>query len=71
MWDGMIKLHLFRSGEAQQVDAGFQNVFGKGNQGNIPCFFAFVLLTQNPGFMIEFVDSAGKLVNIGADQVGR
>ena len=63
-------LHFLRGGEAQDLDALFQNVFGQSDQCNVTGLPVFVLFLQNGCFVIELVDAAGQLVDIGADQVG-
>ena len=37
-------LHLFRSGEAQDVDAGFQHLLGKADQADIASLQVLILL---------------------------
>ena len=65
-----IVLHFFRGGEAQNVNALFQHILGKTDQGNVARLLERILLAQNPGLMVELVDASGKFIDIGADQVG-
>ena len=65
-----IELHFFRGGEAQNVDAGFQNVLGQTDESNVSGLQLLVLLAEDPGLVVELVDAAGKLIDVGADQVG-
>ena len=64
------RLHFIRGGEAQDVDAGFQNVLGQADEGDVAGLQLFIFLGQNPGLMVELVDAAGQVIDIGADQIG-
>ena len=63
-------LHFFRGLEAQNGDAGLQNILGKTDKGDVARLLFLVLLAQNAGLVIELVHAPGQLVDIGADQVG-
>ena len=65
------RLHLFRRGEAQKVNTGFQHIFGKANQGDMARLGRLVLLLEDGGLVVELVDAARQLVNVGANQVRR
>ena len=64
---GGYDLHFFGSGEAQKVDAGFQNVLCQTDQCDVAGLQFFVLLTQNTGFMVELIDRAGEFVDVQND----
>ena len=65
-----MSLHLFRGGEAQDMDAGLQDVLCQADEGDMTGFQFFVLFLQDGSFMVELVDAACKLVDIGTDHVG-
>ena len=64
----MYKLHLFGGGEAQQADAGFQHVFRKADEGNVARLDGFVLLLEDGGLVVELVDAACQLIDVGGRQ---
>ena len=63
-------LHLLGSGEAQDLDADFQNVLGQADEGDVACLEVLVLLGEDPGLVVELVDTARQFIDVGADQVG-
>ena len=67
---GGFLLHFFGCREAENVDAGLQNVFGKTDQGDITGFQFLVFFCENTGFVIELIHTACKLINVGADEIG-
>ena len=51
------------------MDALFQDILGKADEGDIARFQRLVFLGQDPGLMVELVDAARKLIDVGTDQV--
>ena len=66
----MQKLHFFGSREAQNTDTGFQNVLCQTDEGDVAGLQFSVFLGEDTGLVIELVDAAGQLVDVGADHVG-
>ena len=63
-------LHLFGSREAQQIDAGFQDILGQTDEGDVASLDGLILFLEDGRLVIELVDAAGQLIDVGTDLVG-